>query len=67
MSKKLLARNLNTSSLLVNGKQPQGTLSMEEFKKPCNNRGYHIYQEVWAAAVGEELVCERETDNSYDR
>ena len=27
---------------------------------------YHIYQEVWAAAVGKELVCERETDVSYD-
>ena len=26
---------------------------------------YHILQ-VWAAAVGKELVCERETDNSYD-
>ena len=26
---------------------------------------YHTYQEVWAAAVGKELVCERETDN-YD-
>ena len=39
---------------------------MEEFEKPCCIRGYHIYQEVWAAAVGEELVCERETDNSYD-
>ena len=27
---------------------------------------YHIHQEVWAAAVGKELVCEREMDNSYD-
>ena len=39
---------------------------MEEFEKPCCIRGYHIYEEVWVAAVGEELVCERETDNSYD-
>ena len=39
---------------------------MEEFEKRCCIRGYHIYQEVWAAAVGEELVCEREMDNSYD-
>ena len=40
---------------------------MEEFEKPCCIQGYHIYQEVWAAAVGEELVCEREMDHSYDR
>ena len=30
-------------------------------------RGYHVYKEVWAAAVGEELICEREPDNASDR
>ena len=39
----------------------------EEFQRPCCIRGYHIYQEVWTAAVGEELICERETHNSHDR
>ena len=29
--------------------------------------GYHIYQEIWTAAVGETLVCERETNNNQDR
>ena len=40
-------------------------LIMEEFERPCYIRGYHIYQEVWTAAVGEELVCEREPHNSH--
>ena len=39
---------------------------MEEFEKTLLYSSYHIYQKVWAAAVGKELVCERETDNSYD-
>ena len=42
-------------------------LVMEEFERPCCIRGYHVYQEIWTAAVGEELVCEREPDNSHDR
>ena len=40
---------------------------MEEFERPCCIRGYHVYQAVWTAAVGEELVCEREPHNSHDR
>ena len=39
---------------------------MEEFERPCCIRGYHIYQEVWTAPVGKELVCEREPHNSHD-
>ena len=32
-------------------------------------RGYHVdlYKEVWEAAVGELLVCEREPENASDR
>ena len=33
-------------------------LIMEAFERLCCMRGYHIFQEVWTAAVGEELVCE---------
>ena len=29
-------------------------------------RGYHINKDVWAAVVGEELVCRRERENSHD-
>ncbi|MCG8624284.1 MAG: hypothetical protein MJE68_20105 [Proteobacteria bacterium] len=39
----------------------------EEFQTPCCIRGYHIYQEAWMAAVGEELICERTpTIHSHD-
>ena len=30
-------------------------------------RGYHVYQRIWTAAVGEVLHCEREPTNSRDR
>ena len=40
---------------------------MEEFERPCCIRGYHVCHEIWTAAVGEELVCEREPDNSHNR
>ncbi len=29
-------------------------------------RGYHEYQEVWAAVLGDQLQCGRETDNLHD-
>ena len=41
---------------------------MEEFfERNCCIRGYHAYKEVWEAAVGEALVCEREPENASDR
>ena len=33
---------------------------MESFKKECNIRGYHVYKEIWEAAIGQELDCRRE-------
>ena len=34
--------------------------AMEEFfKRNSCIRDYHVYKEVWEAAVGESLVCER--------
>ena len=30
-------------------------------------RGFHVYKDVWDAVVGEELECERERRNNYDR
>ena len=29
-------------------------------------RGYHVYKEVWDAAIGEELLYRREAGNPYD-
>ena len=39
---------------------------MEEFERVCCICGYHVYQEAWEAAVGEELDCERELNNAHD-
>ena len=41
-------------------------LVMEEFEQPCCIQGYHVYQKIWTAVVGEELVCEKEPDNSHN-
>ena len=30
-------------------------------------RGYHVSKDIWEAAIGEELLCERETRNTKDR
>ena len=43
------------------------TYRMEEYGRDCCVRGYHVYQEIWEAAVGEVLVCEREPRNIEDR
>ena len=40
---------------------------MEEIERACCIRGYHIYKDIWEAVVGEELTCERETENTHDR
>ena len=40
---------------------------MEENEVACCVRGYHVYKTVWAAAVGEVLICRREPTNSADR
>ena len=40
---------------------------MEELKRVCCIRGYHVYKEIWEAAAGEVLVCEKEPHNALDR
>ena len=30
----------------------------------CCVRGYHVYKDIWAAAIGEVLVCSREPTNA---
>ena len=29
-------------------------------------RGYHVYKDVWSAAVGQRLPCKQERDNPHD-
>ena len=40
---------------------------MGEYERDCCVRGYHVYQEIWEAAVGEMLACERQPRNAADR
>ena len=42
-------------------------ITMEPFERELCVRGYHVYQRIWTAAVGEVLHCEREPTNSRDR
>ena len=39
---------------------------MECFRKESCVRGYHIYRELWEAAIGENLACQRECGNATD-
>ena len=43
------------------------TLRAEEMvcekEMACCVRGYHVYKDMWAAAIGEVLVCNREPTN----
>ena len=39
---------------------------VSEFVFEAMVRGYHVYREIWTAAVGEELSCVRETGNYRD-
>ena len=29
-------------------------------------RGYHVYEEIWDASIGKELLCAREPTNPCD-
>ena len=40
---------------------------MEEYEMISCVRGYHIYQLIWDASVGEMLQCKSERHNSHDR
>ena len=42
-------------------------IGMDSCEKSCCVCGYHIYERIWNAAIGEELLCERELDNERDR
>ena len=35
-------------------------------ERVCCVCGYHVYMDVWDAAIGEELDCQREPSNAND-
>ena len=40
---------------------------METYERACWVQGYHVYQDIWSAVLGEVLSCEREPANNRDR
>ena len=38
-----------------------------EYSKVLCIRGYHVYKDLWAASIGEMLLCIMDQDNSHDR
>ena len=40
---------------------------MDEYKRESSVRGYHVYQAIWLAVIGEVLPCARERRNSTYR
>ena len=45
----------------------RSTACHSEIEMSCCVRGYHIYKHIWAAEIGEVLVCSREPTNVTDR
>ena len=39
---------------------------MESCETECCVPGYHVYQRIWDAAIGEVLDCDREPDNAVN-
>ena len=40
---------------------------MDSSERSCCVHGYHVYERIWNATIGEELLCEREMDNKRDQ
>ena len=36
------------------------------FTRVAMVRGYHIYNSIWEAYIGEELLCQRDEENRHD-
>ena len=43
---------------------PRAEVMACEKEMACCVRGYHVYKDMWAAAIGEVLVCSREPTNA---
>ena len=39
---------------------------MASFSVEAMVRGYHVYQDIWTAVVGEDFPCKKEAGNTFD-
>ena len=53
--------------LFVHAVEVEALKMEEELSGVSCIRGYHVYKDIWDAAIGEVLVCEREPRNVEDR
>ena len=53
--------------MLESGLTRQEGMEDDTVKRTCCVRSYHVYKEIWEAAVGEILMCEKEPRNTADR
>ena len=63
---KVLQKYFKMKVLQHRNRKERVTAMEKFFEKNCIC-GYHVYKKVWAATVGEVLMCEREPKNSSDR
>ena len=70
-SKKMFARSryrgAKRSGGAWGGERAHKVWKMDTLEIECCIRGYHVYQDVWEAAIDEELVCRPERSNGHDR
>ena len=59
-------RRLKPAEKLVKDRLIEGEMAHESHMIEAMVRGYHVYKEIWCAAVGEELSCIREVENYRD-
>ena len=62
----VLQKYFNTKILQHRSREERAerVTAMEKFFKRNYIHGYHVHKKVWAATVGEALVCKREPKNS---
>ena len=66
-SVRLIPRFTDRKRVLESGLTRQEGMEDDTIKRTCCVHDYHVYKEIWEAAVGEILMCEREPRNTADR
>ena len=69
-NRKIIRSKLFTSVHVVNWgpciDRSRSWMATAVFEKCSMVQGYHVYKDIWAATIREELECKRERRNSHD-